>query len=126
MTLHEAHSADRRPRVLKLVSRAALAGDDEAIAAAIRGLPVGVLSRWERALLSLIPTVNAVNTLMIQARVEIGIREESEFREVLGEVGWMLSMIDRAVINVRELPAFDAWGPPDERDSAPVEGSVSA
>ena len=106
---------DKRAHLLTLISSANRAGDAEALADAIRCAPVGILSRWERALMSVIPTVNAIDTLLIESRVEVGILDVVGFAAVLREIGWDEDAIESAVRNVSTLPA---WGTPDERDSA--------
>lgn len=113
---------DRRERLLTIVSSANRAGDTVALAEAIHCAPVGVISRWERALLSAIPTVSAIDSLLIESRVAAGILDVVAFAAVLREIGWDEDAIESAERNVSTLPAWNGWGTPDERDSAIDQG----
>lgn len=108
-------STDRRERLLAIVTRAYIIGDTEALTEAIRCAPFGILSRWERVLLALLPTACAADALLIDHRVADGVISASEFTAALRHLGWPESTIDTAVRNVSMLPA---WGTPDGRDSA--------
>ena len=110
-------TSDRREHALSLAAAAARAGDDEALADAIRCAPVGVLSRWERHLLSMIPVLSAANVAIVQERVAVGVREADDYAAVLSELGWTLAQVDRSVITIGAMTG-PSWGTPDGRDGA--------
>ena len=108
-------SSTRRECLLTLISSANRAGDTEAVTEAIRCAPVGILSRWDSALLSLLPTLDAARCLTVEYHVDRGVLDVHAFAYVLGELDWSALAIYQAARNVSTLPA---WGTPDERDAA--------
>lgn len=108
---------DRRERLLTIVSNANRTGDTETITEAIRCAPIGLLSRWDRALLALLPTAGAADVLEIEQRVADGVVTAGNFIEALRTLGWPETTIEAAVRNVSTLPAWSGWGTPDQRDS---------